>query len=41
MGTGYLELADGRVACEVTGPAGAPPVACVHGMGVLNFLAGA
>jgi pimeloyl-ACP methyl ester carboxylesterase len=33
MGTEYLELADGRVAYEVTGPAGGPLVACVHGMG--------
>jgi hypothetical protein len=41
MGTGYLELADGRVAYEVTGLADGPLVACVHGMGVLNFLAGA
>jgi pimeloyl-ACP methyl ester carboxylesterase len=33
METEYLELADGRVAYEVAGPADGPLVVCVHGMG--------
>jgi pimeloyl-ACP methyl ester carboxylesterase len=33
MGTGYLELMDGHIAYEVTGPPDGRLVLCVHGMG--------
>jgi len=33
MGTEYLDRPNGRVAYEVTGPAGGPLVVCVHRIG--------